>query len=193
LSCRDSGVILLASGGAGSELLSIWGKPTSCTLKPSLSCVKLSMHVPLQHLAAGHWARGTLQQAYLEKNPLSALVAFAIAAGWDQTSFMRRHFCGRALVRLCPQLAIAMSWQCQSVVLLPQQSLQISVPEPWIDSLLPGVRTVLGEVQARNARLQSGKPQADDKVSDRAAEGFLQTALYCGICFWQNLPFRTQR
>jgi len=54
-------------------------------------------------LAAGHWAQGTLQQAYLKKNPLSALVAFAIAAGWDQTSFMRRHFCGRALVRLCPQ------------------------------------------------------------------------------------------
>ena len=26
LSCRDSGVILLASGGAGSELLSIWGR-----------------------------------------------------------------------------------------------------------------------------------------------------------------------
>ena len=41
---------------------------------------------------------GTLQQAYLEKIPLSALVAFAIAGGWDQTSFMRRHFCGRALV-----------------------------------------------------------------------------------------------
>jgi hypothetical protein len=40
---------------------------------------------------------GTLQQAYLEKNPLSALVAFAIAGGWDQTSFMRRHFCGRAV------------------------------------------------------------------------------------------------
>ncbi len=40
----------------------------------------------------------TLQQAYLQKNPLSALVAFAIAGGWDQTSFMRRHFCGRALV-----------------------------------------------------------------------------------------------
>ncbi|DBB15867.1 TPA: hypothetical protein ACH3X3_004057 [Trebouxia sp. C0006] len=79
---------------------------------------------------------------------------------------MRRHFCGRAL---------------------------ISVPDAWIDSLLPGVRNVLGEVQARNTRLQSGKPQADDKVSDRAAEGFLQTALYCGICFWQNLPFRTQR
>ena len=37
---------------------------------------------------------GTLQQAYLEKSPLSALVAFAIAGGWDQTSFMRRHFCG---------------------------------------------------------------------------------------------------
>ena len=41
---------------------------------------------------------GTLQQAYLEKNALIALVAFAIAGGWDQTSFMRRHFCGRALV-----------------------------------------------------------------------------------------------
>ena len=26
---------------------------------------------------------GTLQQAYLEKIPLSALVAFAIAGGWD--------------------------------------------------------------------------------------------------------------
>ncbi len=45
----------------------------------------------------------------------------------------------------------------------------------------------------RNARIQSGKRQADDRVSDRAAEGFLQTVLYSGICFWQNLPFRTQR
>ena len=52
---------------------------------------------------------------------------------------------------------------------LPEKSLQVSVPEPWIDSLLPGVRTVLEAVQARNARLQSGKRQADDKVSDRAA------------------------
>ena len=72
--------------------------------------------MPLPCLAAGHGARGTLQQAYLEKNHLSALVAFAIAASWDQTSFMRRHFCGRALVRLCPQLATAISWQCQSVL-----------------------------------------------------------------------------
>ena len=191
--CRDSGVILLASGGAGSELLSIWGRPTGYTLASTLSCAKWSVYLPLRCLAAGHWARGTLQQAYLEKNPLSALVAFAIAAGWDQTSFMRQHFCGRALVRLCPQLATAMSWQCQSVLFLPDKSLQVSVPEPWIDSLLPGVRTVLEQVQARNARLQSGKRQADDTISDRAAEGFLQTALYCGICFWQNLPFRTQR
>ncbi len=91
---------MLASGGAGSELLSIWGRPSSCMSKPTLSYAELSMHVTLQHPAVGHWARGTLQQAYLEKNPLSALVAFAIAAGWDQTSFMRRHFCGRALVRL---------------------------------------------------------------------------------------------
>ncbi|DBA81418.1 TPA: hypothetical protein ACH3X1_007208 [Trebouxia sp. C0004] len=124
---RDSGV-MLASGGAGSELLSIWG----------------------------HWAQGTLQQAYLEKNRLSALVAFAIAGGWDQTSFMRRHFYGRALV---------------------------SVPEQWIDSLYPGARRLLEDVKMRNARLQSGKRQADDKISDRAAEGFLQTVLYSGICF----------
>ena len=41
---------------------------------------------------------GTLAQAYLEKNPLAALQAFAIAAGWEQTSFMKRHFLGRGLV-----------------------------------------------------------------------------------------------
>ncbi len=41
------------------------------------------MHATLQRLVPGHWARGTLQQAYLEKNPLSALVAFAIAGGWE--------------------------------------------------------------------------------------------------------------
>ncbi len=32
-------------------------------------------------------------------------------------------------------------------------------------------------VQARNAKMQSGKGQADDLISDRAAEGFLQTVL----------------
>jgi len=64
LSCLPVG------GGAGSELLSIWGKPTGCTLKSPLSCAVWSMYLPLQRLAAGHWARGTLQQAYLEKNPL---------------------------------------------------------------------------------------------------------------------------
>jgi hypothetical protein len=68
------------------------------------------------------------------------------------------------------------------------------VPEQLIDlSLFPGVRKVLDAFRARNARLQSGKRQADDRVSDRAAEGFLQTVLYSGICFWQNLPFKTQR
>ncbi|DBA98662.1 TPA: hypothetical protein ACH3X1_014442 [Trebouxia sp. C0004] len=41
--------------------------------------------------------------------------------------------------------------------------------------------------------MHSGKRQADDLISDKAAEGFLQTVLYSGICFWQNLPFRTQR
>ena len=67
------------------------------------------------------------------------------------------------------------------------------MPERWIDSLFPGVRKALDAVRARNARLQSGKQQADDRVSDRAAEGFLQAVLYSGICFWQNLPFRTPR
>jgi len=67
------------------------------------------------------------------------------------------------------------------------------VPEQWIDSLFSAVRRVLDVVKMINARIQSGKRQADDRVSDRAAEGFLQTVLYSGICFWQNLPFRTQR
>ncbi|DBA79577.1 TPA: hypothetical protein ACH3X1_008269 [Trebouxia sp. C0004] len=38
-----------------------------------------------------------------------------------------------------------------------------------------------------------GNRQADDKVPDRAAEGFLRTTLYTGVAFWQNVPFRTQR
>jgi len=67
------------------------------------------------------------------------------------------------------------------------------VPDEWIDSLFPEVRRILECVKARNARLQSAKPQAEDRISDRAAEGFLQTVLYAGICFWQNLPFRTER
>ncbi|DBA96662.1 TPA: hypothetical protein ACH3X1_015517 [Trebouxia sp. C0004] len=136
---RDSGVILLASGGAGLELLQI----------------------------CGPWARGSLGQAYIERNLLAALQAFAIPGGWEQTSFMKRHFLGRALV---------------------------AVPDECIDRLLPGVRRVNELVKARNSWLQTGgKRQAHDKVSDRAAEGFLQTTLYTGVAFWQNLPFRTQR
>ena len=71
--------------------------------------------------------------------------------------------------------------------------LQVPVPDEWIDCLFPEVRRILECVKARNARLQSAKPQAEDRVSDRAAEGFLQTVLYAGICFWQNLLFRTER
>ena len=71
--------------------------------------------------------------------------------------------------------------------------LQVPVPDEWIDSLFPEVRRILECVKATNARLRSAKPQAEDRVSDRAAEGFLQTVLYAGICFWQNLPFRTER
>ena len=43
---------------------------------------------------------------------------------------------------------------------------QVSVPQEWIHSLFPGVRTVLESVQARNACLQSGKHLADDRVLD---------------------------
>jgi len=71
--------------------------------------------------------------------------------------------------------------------------LQVTVPSEWIDAVFPGVREILERVQARNDRMQAGKRQADDLISDKAAEGFLQTVLYSGICFWQNLPFRTQR
>ena len=59
-------------------------------------------------LVCSHWAKGSLGQAYIEKNPLAALQAFAIASGWEQSSFMRRHFLVRALVRRiakeCPAL-----------------------------------------------------------------------------------------
>ena len=71
--------------------------------------------------------------------------------------------------------------------------LHLPVPDKWIDSLFPEVRRILQCVKAKNARLRSANPQAEDRVSDRAAEGFLQTVLYAGICFWQNLPFRTER
>ena len=71
--------------------------------------------------------------------------------------------------------------------------MQVPVPDKCIDSLFPEVRRILECVKARNARLRSANPQAEDRVSDRAAEGLLQTVLYAGICFWQNLPFRTER
>ena len=48
-------------------------------------------------LICSHWAKGSLGQAYIEI--LAALQAFVIASGWEQSSFMRRHFLGRALVR----------------------------------------------------------------------------------------------
>lgn len=70
---------------------------------------------------------------------------------------------------------------------------RFQVPEEWIDALFPEVRRILEQVQARNAGMQSGKRQLDDRLSDRAAEGCLKVVLYSGICFWQNLPFRTQR
>ena len=72
-------------------------------------------------------------------------------------------------------------------------TLQVTVPSEWIDAIFPGVRQLFQRVQARNARMQSGKRQAEDLMSDKAAEGFLQIVLYSGICFWENLPFRTQR
>ncbi len=43
---------------------------------------------------------------------------------------------------------------------------EVSVPQEWIHSLVPGIRTVLESVQARNVCLQSGKHLADDRVLD---------------------------
>ena len=86
------------------------------------------------------------------------------------------------------------NWKCiLSAIHDTVADLQVPVPDEWIDSLFPGVRRILECVEARNFRLRSANPQAEDRVSDRAAEGFLQTVLYAGICFWQNLPFRTER
>ena len=59
----------------------------------------------------------------------------------------------------------------------------VTVPPAWIEAIFPGVKRLLEIVQARNARIQAGKGQADDLISDKAVEGFLQTALYSGICF----------
>ncbi len=67
------------------------------------------------------------------------------------------------------------------------------MPPEWIVAIFPGVNRLLETVQARNARVQSGKQSAKDLISDKAAEGFLQTVLYCGVCFWQKIPFRTQK
>jgi len=139
---------------------------------------------------------GNLGQAYIEKNPLAALQAFAIAGGWEQTSVMKRHFLGRALVSaICYNTRHhrhPVDMKCSHGN--KHAVVQVAVPHEWIDRLLPGVRRVNELVKARNSRLQTGeKRQADDKVSDRAAEGFLQTTLYTGVVFWQNLPFCTQR
>ncbi len=55
-------------------------------------------------LICSHWANGSLGQAYVDKNPLAALQAFVIASGWEQSSFMRRDFLGRALVMIAKEL-----------------------------------------------------------------------------------------
>ncbi len=75
------------SGGAGMELLQIWGKHAPLYVSNQVCDMQ------------GHMAKGSLGQAYIEKNPLAALQAFAIASGWEQSSLMRHHFLGGALVR----------------------------------------------------------------------------------------------
>jgi len=57
-----------------------------------------------------------LGQAYIEKNPLAALQAFAIASGWEQSSFMKRHFLGRALVRITAFLLHAKLQQVETTL-----------------------------------------------------------------------------
>ena len=67
--------------------------------------------------------------------------------------------------------------------------LQVPVPAEWLDAVFLRVRALLDTMQARDVRMQSGKRQADDLTSDKAAEGFLQTVLYSGICFYKPTPF----
>ena len=44
------------------------------------------------------------------------------------------------------------------------------MPPEWIVAIFPGVNRLLETVQARNARVQSGKQSAKDLISDKAAE-----------------------
>ena len=53
--------------------------------------------------------------------------------------------------------------------------LQVPVPAEWSDAIFLRVRALLDTRQARTVRVQPGKRQADDLISGKAAEGFLQT------------------
>jgi len=99
---------------------------------------------------------------------LAALQAFAIASGWEQSSFMRRHFLGRALVstivhvHLCKQKMQEKHTECQTIFQsffccsgVYQFSctfkkkantwlmLQVPVPPEWVDALFPRVTALL--------------------------------------------------
>ena len=74
--CRDSGVVLLAIGGAGSELLIMWGRPTGYTLESTLSCANDQLICHGGCLAA----LGT-RHITVGKIPLSVHVSIAIAPG----------------------------------------------------------------------------------------------------------------
>ncbi len=86
------------------ELLQIWGNFAAlyvANYEHKAPLCDSDLHFDTHNMSAMpvmHWAKGSLGQAYVEKNPLAALQAFAIASGWEQSSFMRRHFLGRALV-----------------------------------------------------------------------------------------------
>lgn len=94
---RSTGLGILSSAGAGLHLQQIWGR----------------------------WLRnvGPMATNYLVKNPLAALPAYAILAGFDQ-EFQKRHWLGRALV---------------------------AVPDAWVDRIMPGVRGALQELDRRTA------------------------------------------
>jgi hypothetical protein len=136
---RNSGVILLAAGGAALDVMKIWGR----------------------------WVNGTMGQSYLEKNPLVAIQAYAILAGFG-TDFMNKHYLGRALV---------------------------AVPMEWVDAIAPEVRRVLDIVVRRNkaGKAARGLDESDGGGSDFSAEACLRTILYLAEVFFQNLPFKMDR
>ena len=174
-------MILLASGGAGVDLLSIWGHWQSGNLPVNAAHDKLHAQVN-EHVWLCRYIGAGLPRE--ESSPcgsaglcnsrrLGADQFHETTLPWQRTG---EHSNGLLLLLKGTDLCLTCSKQhCDEYM---ARSFKVSVPEVWIDALFPEVRGILEQVQARNARMQSGKRQLDDRLSDRAAEGFLKVVIY---------------